>query len=59
MNKRDWPLKEVWIDPHCEDCYNPAAELTWCHSPDQPDCEECGREPIRYTLNDEENKPKW
>ena len=45
------PTPFIYLDPTCDDCRDTVAEVTWCPHPAQPDCELCGRPPIRYRLD--------
>ena len=48
-------MREIWLDPHCDKCRPTGlfhyTGISWCDSPVQDDCEECGRKPIRYVID--------
>ena len=46
------PIRRVYLDPHCADCFHSIrGEMTFCDDPAQEDCPECGRGPIPYNID--------
>lgn len=50
----------IWIEPHCNECSLGRADEgpTWCRDNVYEPCEECGQQPIKYTLAPDQLRPE-